>query len=82
MVAAANLSSRQLLAGSAGPRGLSTSVKAMVPLLIKQIANIQFTEQLKEYQDLVETGDMPNATAVVSVTPPSDVPAAPLAGGA
>ena len=55
--------------------------KSVDPLLIRQIANIQFTEQLKKYQDLEETGDMPDSAAVASITTPSDVPAAPSQGG-
>ena len=54
--------------------------KAIDPQQIKVVANIAFTEQLKRYQDLNETGDMPDSTEVAQVSPPSDVRPAPAQG--
>jgi hypothetical protein len=41
------------------------------PENIQKLASVPFTEQLKRYQDLMETGDMPDTVA--QVTPPSEM---------
>jgi hypothetical protein len=43
------------------------------PSEIKKIANVAFTEQLKRYQDLEETGEMPDRSEVAEVEPPSEI---------
>ena len=48
--------------------------KAIEPDQIRKIGNIAFTEQLKRYQDLNETGEIPDKTTVTEIEPP-EVPA-------
>ena len=48
------------------------------PEKIKELANVAFTDQIRKYQDLTETGNMPNSTdyAALDVSKPVDaVPA-------
>lgn len=51
---------------------------ALSPEAIRAIANVPFTEQLKRYQDLSETGEMPPAGAVAAVEPPAVSEPAPV----
>jgi hypothetical protein len=44
--------------------------RAIDPSDIRKVANVSFTEQLKKYQDLSETGEMPDPQQVAQVTPP------------
>jgi len=46
------------------------------PAKIKEVANVAFTEQLKRYQDLTETGEMPDRE-VGQIEPPSETPPPP-----
>lgn len=47
------------------------------PAEIKKIANLPFTKQLKRYQDLIETGELPDASKSQEVPPPAEVAAMP-----
>jgi hypothetical protein len=51
--------------------------KTVDPIAIKKIASVNFAEQLKKYQDLEETGEMPEKTEGYEVLPMADVPPAP-----
>jgi hypothetical protein len=53
--------------------------KALDPEAIKKIANVGFTQQLKKYQDLMETGEMPQEVA--EVEPPAEMTPPPARGG-
>jgi hypothetical protein len=54
---------------------------ANVPGEIQKVANVPFTQQLRRYQELTETGEMPDASeAGESVEPPAEVAAAPETG--
>lgn len=46
--------------------------KTLEPSEIKKIANVAFTEQLKRYQDLIETGEVPDRSEVASIEPPAE----------
>lgn len=52
--------------------------KTLEPSEIKKIANTSFTEQLRRYQDLEETGEIPEKTAYAVLDMPADIPAAPV----
>jgi hypothetical protein len=47
------------------------------PVEIQKIASVPFTEQLKKYQDLMETGEMPDKSEVAQVEPPAEMAAPP-----
>ena len=53
------------------------SKKAIQPDEIKNLASLPFTLQLKKYQDLTETGEMPQTTELTEVTPPDEYVEAP-----
>ena len=45
---------------------------------IKKLGNIAFTQQLKRYQDLSETGELEAAGTMEAIEPPQDIRAAPV----
>ncbi len=51
--------------------------KAMEPADIKRVANVAFTQQLRGYQDLIETGEMADRTEYTDVMPPAEISPAP-----
>ncbi len=53
--------------------------KAVDPALIRKLANVNFTEQLKKYQDLEETGFRSDDDGS-AITPPTEITAAPEQG--
>lgn len=55
--------------------------KTLQPADIKQLASLQFTEQLKRYQDLVETGEMADQREDVEIQPPEQLQPAPDSNG-
>jgi hypothetical protein len=56
--------------------------KTVDPTEIKKLANVSFTQQLKRYQDLIETGEMVAAGENTEVELPSEIsPAPPRASG-
>ncbi len=56
--------------------------RALEPSDIKKIANVPFTQQLKRYQDLNETGDLPDRGQVAAIVPPSEPSPLPAGDGA
>lgn len=51
--------------------------RALDPAEIRKLASLGFTEQLKKYQDLSETGEMPVAGADGEIEPPEEIPSPP-----
>ncbi|MGZ3797623.1 MAG: hypothetical protein ACXVB1_14725, partial [Pseudobdellovibrionaceae bacterium] len=51
--------------------------KTVDPAQIKQLGNLAFTEQLKRYQDLIETGEMASSNDLAEVPVPQEVPPPP-----
>jgi hypothetical protein len=52
--------------------------KTIEPSEIKKLANVSFTEQLRRYQDLEETGEMPDKSEYGSFEVPAEIPPAPV----
>jgi hypothetical protein len=50
---------------------------AQDPESIRRVANTSFTEELKRYQDFMETGDLAPQSELASTTPPESWPATP-----
>ncbi len=44
--------------------------KSLQPKDIQELASQAFTEQLRKYQELIETGELPNVANLAEVTPP------------
>lgn len=53
------------------------AAKALEPAQIREVANVSFTEQLKRYQDLTETGVLPPKDEVAQIEPPDELTPAP-----
>lgn len=51
------------------------------PAAIKDIANTSFTEQIRRYQDLSETGDMPDPAQYTALQAPTQVEPMPASAG-
>lgn len=51
------------------------------PVAIKEIANTSFTEQIRRYQDLSETGDMPDPAQYAALDVPQELPPVPSSAG-
>lgn len=54
--------------------------KTADPAEIRKIANVNFTDQLKKYQDMEETGFRGEAEDEEEITPPTEIAAAPAQG--
>ncbi len=57
-----------------------TAKKTVQPEEIKNLASLPFSEQLRKYQELTETGEMPSGSDLVEVTPPEQYASAPVHG--
>lgn len=57
------------------------AMKSMDPQQIKKLANTSFIEQLRRYQELEETGALPDKEDMAEVQPPSEVAPAPTSNG-
>ncbi len=55
------------------------SQKTLEPSEITKLANVSFTEQLRRYQDLEETGELPQKSEYAALEMPAEVPPPPVA---
>ena len=54
--------------------------KTVQPEEIKNLASLPFSEQLRKYQELAETGEIPTGSELVEVVPPTEYASPPTHG--